>query len=239
MGNKKDKPQNREIRIFVSSTFRDMMKERDLLVKKVFPAIRHKCAQRSVTFTDVDLRWGITEEQKAEGKVLPICLAEIERSRPFFLGILGERYGWIPDTLEQGLLEKEPWLKEHVHDRKSVTELEIIHGVLGNSEMQSRAFFYFRSPEYIKNPSLTEAERRELVERNIPFEEEKYGKEEASRRTEERKAKLASLKECIRESGLPLVENCPEPEGLAEIIQEQLEKLIDVLYPENEVFCIQ
>ena len=45
---------------------------------------------------DVDLRWGITEEEAHQGKVLPICLAEIDRARPFFMGLLGERYGWVP-----------------------------------------------------------------------------------------------------------------------------------------------
>jgi hypothetical protein len=43
----------------------------------------------------VDLRWGITEAQANEGQVLPLCLAEIERSRPYFIGLLGERYGWV------------------------------------------------------------------------------------------------------------------------------------------------
>ena len=42
--------ERREIRIFISSTFRDMMQERDLLVKKVFPALRQICAKRFVTF---------------------------------------------------------------------------------------------------------------------------------------------------------------------------------------------
>ena len=65
---------DRVIRVFISSTFRDMTRERDLLVKRVFPELRHKCARRFVTFTEVDLRWGITEEQAAEGQVLPLCL---------------------------------------------------------------------------------------------------------------------------------------------------------------------
>jgi hypothetical protein len=38
------------------------MPERDLLVKEVFPALRRKCAKRFVTFTEADLRWGITEK---------------------------------------------------------------------------------------------------------------------------------------------------------------------------------
>ncbi len=132
---------DRVIRVFISSTFRDMNRERELLVKQVFPELRRLCAERFVTFTEVDLRWGITEEQAAEGKVLPICLEEIQRSRPYFIGLLGERYGWIPDGLPLKVIEREPWLKEHVGGRTSVTELEILHGVLRNPAIASHAFF--------------------------------------------------------------------------------------------------
>ncbi|MSR75881.1 MAG: DUF4062 domain-containing protein [Planctomycetes bacterium] len=44
----------------------------------------------------IDLRWGITEEESQKGETLPIFLREIERSRPYFIGLLGERYGWTP-----------------------------------------------------------------------------------------------------------------------------------------------
>jgi preprotein translocase subunit SecA/nephrocystin-3 len=71
--------QDRRIRVFISSTFRDMQEERDILIKKIFPQLRKLCEERSVTWTEVDLRWGITTEQAAEGKVLPLCLAEIRR----------------------------------------------------------------------------------------------------------------------------------------------------------------
>jgi len=54
---------SREIRVFISSTFRDMMLERDLLVKQVFPELRRKCAKRFVTFTEVDLRWAGREKR--------------------------------------------------------------------------------------------------------------------------------------------------------------------------------
>ena len=42
--------QPRAIRVFVSSTFRDMRAEREELVGRVFPAIRRLCASRGVTF---------------------------------------------------------------------------------------------------------------------------------------------------------------------------------------------
>jgi hypothetical protein len=40
------KPAKRQIRVFVSSTFRDMQAERDYLVKFIFPQLRKLCAQR-------------------------------------------------------------------------------------------------------------------------------------------------------------------------------------------------
>jgi nephrocystin-3 len=85
---------SRTARIFLSSTFRDFGEERDLLVRKVFPGLRSRLKDRFVELVDVDLRWGITAEQAERGELLPICLAEIDRSRPFFVGLLGEkRYG--------------------------------------------------------------------------------------------------------------------------------------------------
>jgi hypothetical protein len=122
----------RQIRVFISSTFRDMQAERDYLVKFTFPQLRKLCESRGVTWGEVDLRWGVTDEQAAEGKVLPICLEEIKRCRPYFIGLLSERYGWIPDALPADLLARAPWLKEHLHGKTSVTELEILHGMLRN-----------------------------------------------------------------------------------------------------------
>src|SRR5690348_1219615 len=90
-------PPARVIRVFVSSTFRDMHEERDVLVKRVFPQLRKLCEERAVTWAEVDLRWGITTEQVAEGQVLPVCLEEIRRCRPYFIGLLGERYGSVPE----------------------------------------------------------------------------------------------------------------------------------------------
>jgi nephrocystin-3 len=51
---------NREIRVFLSSTFRDMEFERDYLLQHVFPKFRQDCAERNVGFTEIDLRWGVT-----------------------------------------------------------------------------------------------------------------------------------------------------------------------------------
>jgi nephrocystin-3 len=204
---------SRAIRVFLSSTFRDFAEERDLLVRKVFPELRRKCRERQVELVDVDLRWGITEKEAQQGKVLPICLAEVDRSRPWFMGFIGERYGWVPapEQFDPAIVQEQPWLKEH-RGGKSVTELEILHGVLNNPEMAGRAFFYFRDSKWSKKkggPYLSE------------------GGEE--------KAKLEALKERIRQSGFPVLENYPSPEALAERVKEDLWKLIDEAYPESEV----
>src|SRR5438445_1856828 len=100
--------------------------ERDYLVKFTFPQLRKLCESRGVTWGEVDLRWGVTDEAATEGKVLPICLEEINRCRPYFIALLGERYGWIPEQISSELLEKEPWLREQLGEGKSVTELEIL-----------------------------------------------------------------------------------------------------------------
>ena len=42
----------------------------------------------------MDLRWGIAEEQGKRKETLKFCLNEIHACRPFFIGLLGERYGW-------------------------------------------------------------------------------------------------------------------------------------------------
>jgi hypothetical protein len=138
---------SRVIRVFLSSTFSDFMQERDLLVKQVFPELRRKARERGVEVVDVDLRWGITEEESRQGKVIPICLGEIDRCRPYFVGMLGERYGWIPtaDHYSPEVLERQPWLRQHLGG-VSVTELVILHGVLNDPAMAGRAVFYFRNP---------------------------------------------------------------------------------------------
>lgn len=79
----------RVIRVFISSTFQDMQADRDELVKRTFPALRKLCESRGVTWGEVDLRWGVTDEQRAEGKVLPLCLEEIRRSSLASLGCWG------------------------------------------------------------------------------------------------------------------------------------------------------
>jgi tetratricopeptide (TPR) repeat protein len=118
----------RTVRVFISSTFRDMHAERDHLVKVVFPALRERLGPYRVHLVDIDLRWGVTREQAENEQVITLCLEQIDECRPFFLGFLGDRYGWVPPRLPAETLRRFPWTADH--PGASVTELEIRHGVL-------------------------------------------------------------------------------------------------------------
>ncbi len=141
-----------ELRLFVSSTFQDLQEEREHLVKKIFPEIRALCRERGVVFTEIDLRWGLTEEEGMLGKVISTCLEEINRCRPYFIGLFGDRYGWIPPFSElykdPTLLERYPWLEEGVIEGMSLLEMEVRHGVLNGRERadseQPGTYFYRR-----------------------------------------------------------------------------------------------
>lgn len=143
-----------DIRIFISSTFKDMMEERQYLIKYVFPEIAKRCRERNVNFTVVDLLWGITEEAAQQGKVIEICLKEIDRCRPYFIGILGDRYGWIPGTSEykkhKRLIENYPWVKDDIDNGLSVTEIEFQYGALRNASTNAKVFFYLKNLNSVK-----------------------------------------------------------------------------------------
>jgi nephrocystin-3 len=187
-----------------------MQEERDHLVKVIFPELRRRCRERAVEFVEVDLRWGVTEEQAERGETLPICLAEIENCRPYFIALLGERYGYVPERIDSELERTQRWLAEH--REHSITALEILHGALNNPQMAKRACFYFRDPSYLE---------RIPPERRADFASESPAAH----------AKLEALKGQIRHSGLALKEHYPDPETCGEWILADLWQAIDQAYP--------
>ena len=73
----------------------------------------------------------------------PALPAVLHRPAGRALRLGAGRAGGPPD-----LLDAEPWLEEH--RTHSVTELEILHGVLRNPAMADHALFYFRDPAYVE-----------------------------------------------------------------------------------------
>eukprot|EP01114_Cavostelium_apophysatum_P022723 TRINITY_DN831_c0_g1_i3.p1 TRINITY_DN831_c0_g1~~TRINITY_DN831_c0_g1_i3.p1 ORF type:complete len:1975 (+),score=566.67 TRINITY_DN831_c0_g1_i3:1485-7409(+) len=136
----------RTARVFISSTFLDMHAERDVLTRYVFPELRERCKTINVHLFEVDLRWGVTEEETKLNRNIQICLDEIDRCRPFFVGLMGNRYGWVPDEY---LVPDEPrfdWLKDYPAGR-SITELEFYYACI---KEKSHGHFYFRDPSFLE-----------------------------------------------------------------------------------------
>ncbi len=214
----------RTVRVFLSSTFRDMMPEREYLMKRVFPEIRAYCRTRFLELVEVDLRWGVTEEEARSGRVIEICLQEIDKSRPFFIGMLGERYGWVPGPEEYEkhtrILDLYPWVKDDVETGLSVTEMEIQYGVLRNPSMQGHAFFYFR---------------REAVDRDSGRREWGAASDTAHAESSSHGGdpRLRRLKDRIRgRDRFPIREYC-DPAALGEAVRRDLLEAIDREYPEE------
>ena len=195
--------QKNELRIFVSSTFRDMQEEREHLVKKIFPEIRALCRERGIIFTEIDLRWGLTEEEASLGRIIRSCLEEIDRCRPYFFCILGSRYGWIPELHEiytdADLLRQYPWIEDMAMEESSIVEMEVEHGALADPDAaREYARFFFRR------------QRRRL--------EDDQGDAEEKERMEE-------LKDRIEDAGM-VVETFRDPVSLGELIYDELIEII-------------
>ncbi|XP_078394240.1 telomerase protein component 1-like, partial [Cetorhinus maximus] len=178
----------RTVRVFVSSTFRDMHAERDLLVRSVFPELRARAARHFVRVQEVDLRWGITEEASRGNRQLDLCLSEVCRCQ-LFVGILGERYGqllpeyWLPNVPQF------EWVKSYPKHR-SITELEMMQFLrLSGGDSSSRmSFFYTRDSAVL----------RSLPEEWVP---------EFAAESEHARARVSELKSHVKEAGLLALEN--------------------------------
>ena len=202
-----------EIRVFISSTFQDLQEEREYLVKKVFPGLRQICRERGVEFTEIDLRWGVTAEEAEQGKVLKVCLEEIDRCRPFFIGILGHRYGWIPThedvSKDAELLQMYPWIMQAVDERHSLTDIEIMHGVLRADNPELKAIFYFCDGEdYAPNSDNESAESQQ---------------------------QLTELKQKIRATHHEIREQITSPEALGQAVREDFLELINQNFPAYKI----
>lgn len=162
---------NRQIKIFLSSTFSDMQEERSALIK-TFEKLKLTAVRRNVTFSVLDLRWGVTDEESRGGKVISVCLNEIEHSHPFFIGLLGCRYGYAPEASElkrnPDLLERYPWLADDIAAGRSITEMEMLYGVLRNEGNIDAAFYIKQTAEPDDNPRQTALKEKIRSQRKYP-----------------------------------------------------------------------
>ena len=192
----------RSVRVFVSSTFIDMHSEREELVKRVFPPLRNYYRSCGLSLSEIDLRWGVTEDQAGRGKTLSICLEEIDRCHPFFIGMIGDRYGSVIPSFMPSGLKTYPWLAEF--EGRSLTEIEIAHAVLNRPTPPACAAFYFR------------ARRREAQPRISTV----YGESEQADR-------LTELIRQIRNAQVLVREDCSDASVFGEWAYQDLKRFID------------
>ena len=186
----------RRVRVFISSTFMDMHGERDLLNRFVFPELARRCRKSCVDILAIDLRWGLPhfgdqhDSQLAAVRQVRACIDEIDRCN-FFIGFLGERYGWKPQLesiSESSSFEAKSLAQKIGHVYKpgmSITELEMNYAALGSSpaSKRDRVFFFLRDPTQL--------------EKGVPLDLEHHFKTESR----EDVARLEALKDKILRSG--------------------------------------
>ncbi|MCB0710687.1 MAG: tetratricopeptide repeat protein [Ignavibacteriae bacterium] len=201
-------PQANELRLFISSTFRDLGEEREYLVKKIFPEIRALCREKGITFTEVDLRWGLTDQDVKLGQVIRACLEEVDKCRPYFIGITGSRYGYVPSYLDilkdPTLLEQYLWIEDAATEGMSITEMETHYALLGagsdliDKKPAEKAYFYFRRQQQDVEGDSDESEELR---------------------------KLQEYQERIEASGAP-IETFSDPPALGRMIYDDLVRII-------------
>ena len=200
---------SREIRVFVSGTFLDMQPEREYLVKHVFPEVRQLCRERGVTFTEVDLRWGITQSEARRGKIVALCLEEVLDRNSHVIALLGDRYGWRPShddvDSESDLYEAYSWLPSAIDAGRSIVEIETLEAARHLTD-PSRIRFYARKSTIPRDLPLPDSLRDDLE-------------------------RLDGFKERIFSSGLPVREGFVSPQQLGEWVRNDLVALLDSLYP--------
>ena len=203
----------RLLRVYISSTLMDMQDERNYLTTRVFPALIQYCKERLVSFFPIDLRWGITDEEARLNKELEIVLREIINAKPFFIGILGESYGWIPSEAQRMAMAENtfifhdfPWIEGELLKGTSVTEIEMQEAAF-RSEEKMHAYFYLRSSKMETPKEFTE--------------------KEGSHRAE----KLMALKKKIREQKRYPAKEYDSVEHLGELVENDFKALINELFP--------
>ncbi|XP_069948531.1 NACHT and WD repeat domain-containing protein 2 [Cherax quadricarinatus] len=89
-------------RIFTSSTFTDMLMERNTLMAEVYPRLKEFCREKhGLEFQVVDMRWGVRDEATDDHMTTELCMREIDNCQrlsmgPNFVFFGGQKYGYRP-----------------------------------------------------------------------------------------------------------------------------------------------
>jgi len=174
----------------------------------VIPKLRAFCKQRKIHLVEVDLRWGVTEEESKSGKALEICLNEVDNAF-IFCGLIGDRFGWVPKGNE---IRDDLKVKFNITEGDSITAMEVYLFTKSHSEFSilyssqikralsrkssgdCHCFFFFRDSSFTS--TLPKSARV------------KYSSTSAD------KQKLERLKSEIKNSRCPVTSYKPSFEGI-------------------------
>ena len=92
----------RTVRVFISSTYRDMHAERDHLGTVVFPELWERVEWSGLDFFNVDLRWSVPAKGANDEAVnsWEYCWQWIDCIELVLVCILGQRHGWVPEPVQ-------------------------------------------------------------------------------------------------------------------------------------------
>ena len=104
-------PSNKLV-VFVSSTFTDTDRERNVLQEKILPDLRKKGRAEGIEVVLVDMRWGVRDENTLDHQTWIACKRELlrcwkESAGLFFLSLQGDKYGYrpLPRALDRHVFE--------------------------------------------------------------------------------------------------------------------------------------
>lgn len=133
-----------QLRVFISSTFEDLEEERKYLAEAVFPAFTNTALLHGIQFVELDLRWGVPKD----APVIKSCLKEIERTQPYFIGIIGKSDGTVPELenlkAEYGIFDDEynEKIERWIGCGYSITEMEFLYGAIEHGDTCKSGFFW-------------------------------------------------------------------------------------------------
>lgn len=206
--------------IFVSSTFQDMQAERDILRDQVLARIKMDAKKYGQSLELCDLRWGVNSfglnESESAMKVLQVCFNAIDKAKPYFIVLLGNRYGWIPpQEIVQDLLSSMHIVKSEFVG-KSVTEMEILYGAF-LSDKTENVRFYFREADSPVDANLHDA-----------------ASEDNERHIEALKAKIRErFPDKVRTYSAvwnPVLQTYTDLEPFVEMVYQDLKEIIDLQF---------
>ncbi len=198
--------ERRLARIFISSTFRDMRKERQTLAAEAFPALKRECRALGIELQPIDLQWGVNEGDPT----VAICLGAVRRSN-WFVGLIGQRYGTTLDdeALLNQLVETYPSIRESLG--RSLTELEMVEGLFSDAGKGRRALIFERDPSWIN--CVDTEDRSSYLEEDVLAQ-----------------AKLASLRRRILER-VGVIHTYDSPSDIGRVFKERMSEEIAQAFP--------